>query len=86
MYQRETTLNLSQVTTPADLVTQNNEPTPPNTSQLDALVEDLGLEETYTLALTLVQRLGTYHQSVIEELKEEGVKTEIIPWIEDKIN
>ena len=79
-------MNLSQVTTPADLVTQNNEPTPPNTSQLDALVEDLGLEETYTLALTLVQRLGTYHQSVIEELKEEGVKTEIIPWIEDKIN
>ena len=64
------TLNLSQVTTPADLVEQNNEPTPPNTSQLDALVENLELEETYTLALSLIQRLGSFHQSVIEQLKE----------------
>ena len=78
------TLNLSQVTTPADLVTQNNEPTPPNTSQLDALVEDLGLEETYTLALTLVQRLGSFHQSVIEDLKEEGELDRLVVWVQDE--
>ena len=77
-------MNLSQVTTPADLVTQNNEPTPPNTSQLDALVEDLGLEETYTLALTLVQRLGSFHQSVIEELKEEGELDRLVIWAQDE--
>ena len=77
-------MNLSQVTTPADLVTQNNEPTPPNTSQLDALVEDLGLEETYTLALTLVQRLGSFHQSVIEDLKEEGELDRLVIWAQDE--
>ena len=77
-------MNLSQVTTPADLVNQNNEPTPPNTSQLDALVENLGLEETYTIALTLVQRLGSFHQSVIEDLKEEGDLDRLVVWAQDE--
>ncbi len=78
------TLNLSQVTTPADLVQQNNEPTPPNTSQLDALVEDLGLEETYTLALTLIQRLGSFHQSVVEDLKEQNDLERLVVWTQDE--
>ncbi len=78
------TLNLSQVTTPADLVSQNNEPTPPNTSQLDALVEDLGLEETYTLALTLIQRLGSFHQSVVEDLKEQNDLERLVVWTQDE--
>ena len=78
------TLNLSQVTTPADLVQQNNEPTPPNTSQLDALVENLDLEETYTLALSLVQRLGSFHQSVIEQLKEEADCDRLVVWAQDE--
>ena len=78
------TLNLSQVTTPADLVEQNNEPTPPNTSQLDALVEDLGLEETYTLALSLIQRLGSFHQSVIEDLKEQNELERLVVWSADE--
>ncbi len=77
-------MNLSQVTTPADLVSQNNEPTPPNTSQLDALVEDLGLEETYTLALTLIQRLGSFHQSVVEDLKEQNDLERLVVWTQDE--
>ena len=77
-------MNLSQVTTPADLVQQNNEPTPPNTSQLDALVEDLGLEETYTLALTLIQRLGSFHQSVVEDLKEQNDLERLVVWTQDE--
>ncbi len=75
---------MSQVTTPADLVQQNNEPTPPNTSQLDALVEDLGLEETYTLALTLIQRLGSFHQSVVEDLKEQNDLERLVVWTQDE--
>ena len=78
------TLNLSQVNTVNDLVEQNNEPTPPNTSQLDALVENLGLEETYTLALSLVQRLGSFHQSVMEDLKEQNELDRLVVWSQDE--
>ena len=77
-------MNLSQVATPAQLVEQNNTVTPPNTSQLDALVENLELEQTYELALTLVQRLGTFHQSVIEDLKEEGDLDRLVVWAADE--
>jgi len=80
------TLNLSQVNTVTDLVNQNNEPTPPNTSQLDALTENLDLNETYELALKLVQRLGSFHQSVLQDLSEETpVNTErLIVWSADE--
>ena len=77
-------MNLSQVATPAQLVEQNSTATPPNTSRLDALVENLELEETYELALTLVQRLGTFHQSVIEDLKEEGDLERLVVWSADE--
>ncbi len=78
-------MNLSQVTTPAQLVAQNNTATPPNTSQLDALVENLELTETYELALTLIQRLGTFHQSVIEDLKEEATELDrLVVWSADE--
>ena len=78
-------MNLSQVTTPADLVAQNNEPQAPNTSQLDALVENLELTETYELALTLIQRLGTFHQSVIDDLKEAGTElNKLVVWSQDE--
>ena len=77
-------MNLSEVNTVTDLVTQNNEPTPPNTSQLDALVEDLGLEETYELALKLVQRLGSFHQSVVEDLKEQNELDRLVVWAQDE--
>ena len=77
-------MNLSQVATPAQLVEQNSTVTPPNTSQLDALVENLGLEETFDLALTLVQRLGTFHQSVIEDLKEQNELDRLVVWSADE--
>ena len=78
------TLNLSQVTTPAELVEQNNEPTPPETSRLVALTNDLSLTDTYDLVLTLVQRLGDFHQSVIDDLKEEGDLDRLVVWAQDE--
>ena len=70
--------------TVTELVNQNNEPTPPNTSQLDALVENLELTETYELALTLIQRLGTFHQSVVEDLKEQNELDRLVVWVADE--
>ena len=77
-------MDLSQVTTVTDLVTQNNEPTPPNTSQLDALTENLDLNETYELALKLVQRLGSFHQSVVDDLKEQNELDRLVVWAQDE--
>ena len=77
-------MNLSQVATPAQLVEQNNTATPPSTSQLDALVENLSLNETYELALSLIQRLGGFHQSVIEDLKEESDLDRLVVWSADE--
>ena len=78
-------MNLSQVTTPAELLEQNSEATPPSVSRLDALVEELDLNETYELALTLVQRLGSFHQSVVEQEKEEAGDLErLVVWAQDE--
>ena len=78
-------MNLSEVNTPAELLEQNNEPQPPNTSQLDALTENLGLEETYELALNMVQRLGSFHLSVVEDLKEQGNELDrLVTWVQDE--
>ena len=77
-------MNLSQVTTPAELVEQNNTAVEPNTSQLDALVEQLDLTETYTLVLSLVQRLGSFHQSVIDDLKNDGELDRLVVWAQDE--
>ena len=77
-------MNLSEVNTVTDLVQQNNEPTPPNASQLDALTENLDLNETYELALKLVQRLGSFHQSVVDDLKEEGELDRLCVWVQDE--
>ena len=77
-------MNLSTVNTPDELVTQNQEPTPPNTSRLDALLEDLDLSETYELSLKLLQRLGNYHQAVCDQLKEEGDVERLLVWAQDE--
>ena len=77
-------MNLSQVNTVDELLDQNNTPVEPNTTQLEALVENLELEETYELALSLVQRLGTYHQSVIEDLKEQHEVDRLVVWSADE--
>ncbi len=78
-------MNLSTVNTVNELVKQNNTATPPNTSQLDALVENLDLTDTYTLALSLIQRLGSFHQSVIEDLKSEATELDrLVVWTQDE--
>ena len=66
------TLNLETVNTVNDLVEQNNSPVEPTKSRLDSLIEQLDLNETFELSLKLVQRLGYFHQSVIEDLKTEN--------------
>ena len=78
-------MNLSTVNTVNELVEQNNTAVEPNTSQLDALVEQLDLTDTYTLALSLIQRLGSFHQSVIEDLKEEATELDkLVVWAQDE--
>ena len=78
-------MDLKSVTTPAELVNQNSEPAPPNTDRLDALVEGLELNETYELALKLVKRLGSFHQSVVEQLKEEATDLDrLVVWSADE--
>ena len=77
-------MNLSQVNTVTELVEQNNTAVEPNVSRLDALVEHLELEETYTLALNLIQRLGSFHQSVIEDLKEQNEVDRLVVWSADE--
>ena len=77
-------MNLSQVATPAELLELNNTPTEPNTTQLEALVEQLDLNETYELALKLVQNLGSFHQSVIEDLKQEAELDRLVVWSADE--
>ena len=77
-------LNLSTVNTPDELVTQNNTPVEPNTSRLDALLEDLDLNETYKLSLKLLQSLGNYHQVVCDQLKEEGDVERLLVWAQDE--
>ena len=77
-------MNLSTVNTVDELVKQNNTAVEPNTSQLDALVEQLDLTETYTLALRLIQTVGSFHQSVIEDLKEEAELDRLVVWAQDE--
>ena len=79
------TLNLETVNTVTDLVTQNNTPVEPNTSRLDSLIEQLDLTETFELSLKLVQRLGYFHQSVIDDLKTEGTELDrLVIWTQDE--
>ena len=77
-------MNLSEVNTVNDLVDQNNTPVEPSVSRLDSLVENLDLEETYDLVLNLVQRLGTFHQSVINDLKEQNEVDRLVVWSQDE--
>ena len=77
-------MNLSSVSTPAELVEQNNTAVAPSTSQLDALVDKLDLAETYSLALRLIQTVGSFHQSVMEDLKEEAELDRLVLWSQDE--
>ena len=79
-------MNLETVNTVNELVEQNNTPVEPTKSRLDCLVDDLDLEETYELTLRLIQRLGSFHQSVISDLSEQSpVDTDrLIVWCSDE--
>ena len=79
-------MDLKSVTTPAELVNQNQEPVAPDADRLDALVEslDLDLNETYELTKRLVQRLGSFHQSVVAQLTEEGETERAVVWAQDE--
>ena len=77
-------MNLSEVNTVNELVDQNNTPVEPSVSRLDCLIDDLDLNETYDLVLNLVQKLGTFHQSVIETLKEENEVDRLVVWSQDE--
>ena len=78
-------MNLDTINSPIDLILQNEvEPTEEKSKVDTILEEDLNLEETYTLTLSLIQRLGGFHQSVIEQLKEEGDTDRLVVWCQDE--
>ncbi len=89
-------MNLNTIDTVQELLNQNQvEPTvdeivdsileEDETTKVDTILsEELTLEETYQLTLSLIQRLGEFHQSVIETLKEEGDTDKLIVWCQDE--
>lgn len=81
---KEPVMNLSEVNTPAELIEQNNTAIEPNTSQLDALVEQLTLEEAYAHVMSVINKLGCYHQSVMDELKESNDLDKLVVWAQDE--
>ncbi len=89
-------LNLNTIDTVQELLNQNQvEPTVDDIvdsvleedekSKVDTILdEDLTLEETYKLTLSLIQRLGSFHQTMIEQIKEEGDTDRLIVWCQDE--
>ena len=89
-------MNLDTIDTVQDLLTQNiEEPTvdevidsileEDETTKVDTILsEDLSLEETYQLTLRLIQRLGEFHQSTIEQIKEQGDCDRLVVWSQDE--
>ena len=88
-------MNLNTIDTVQELLNQNQvEPTvddivdsvlEEDKSKVDTILEeDLNLEETYKLTLSLIQRLGSFHQTMIEQLKEEGDTDRLIVWCQDE--
>ena len=79
-------MDLNTVTTVTDLLNQNQEPVAPDTDRLDAVVDSLNLDldDTYSLAKKLVQRLGSFHQSVVAQLTEEGETERAVVWAQDE--
>ena len=63
-------MDLSTINTVQDLVNQNNTEDLDKVAQLMDTIE-LDLDDTYELTKRLVQRLGSFHQSVIEDLKSD---------------
>ena len=81
-------MNLSNVETVDDLlalVGETEETAEPETDKLDEFINTLELEEGYSLALKLLQKLGNFHQGVVEQLKEEGNDLDrLVVWAQDE--
>ena len=89
-------MNLNTINTVDELLSQNQvEPTvdeivdsildEDEKSKVDTILdEDLSLEETYQLTLSLIQRLGMFHQSTIEQIKEDGDCDRLVVWSQDE--
>ena len=89
-------MNLNTINTVDELLNQNQvEPTVDEVidsvleedekSKVDTILdEDLTLEETYKLTLSLIQRLGGFHQTMIEQLQESGDTDRLIVWCQDE--
>ena len=89
-------MNLNTINTVDELLSQNQvEPTvdeivdsildEDEKSKVDTILdEDLDLQETYQLTLSLIQRLGMFHQSMIEQIKEEGDVDRLVVWSQDE--
>lgn len=74
-------MNLSQITTPADLVTANNEQLSPYEMAVQSL-EDVGFEDTVKIARWLVSNLHDFHVKMAQEKIEEGANN-IAAWVAD---
>ena len=81
-------MNLSNVETVDDLLalaSETEETVEPETDKLDEFIDTLNLEEGYSLALKLLQKLGNFHQGVVEQLKEEGNDLDrLVVWAQDE--
>ena len=82
-------MNLSNVETVDDLLAlaaETEETVETETDKLDEFINTLELEEGYSLALKLLQKLGNFHQGVVETLKEEGNELDrIVVWAQDEV-
>ena len=81
-------MNLSNVETVDDLLAlaaETEETVEPETDKLDEFINTLVLEDGYSLALTRPQKLGHFHQGVVEQLKEEGTDVDrLVVWAQDE--
>ena len=85
-------MNLSNVETVDDLLALAAEPEETTIEEdieaekvkLDEFIDTLNLEEGYSLALKVLQKLGNFHQGVVESLKEEGTELDrLVVWAQD---
>ena len=83
-------MNLSNVETVDDLLalaseTEETTKTEESENRFAEFIDTLELDEAYTLALSLLVKIGSFHQSVIEDLKEEGNELDrLVVWAQDE--
>ena len=84
-------MNMSEVNTVDDLLalvgeTEETETTTTEESEnrFGEFIDSLELDEAYTLALSLLVKLGSFHQGVIEDLKETGELDRLVVWAQDE--